>query len=281
MTTWSCRRRRCSRSTPSCTGPPPSPGARWTPITAGWRSWCRSRCRARRRSTCRPGSAPPDCRRGSRSSAARTTSSAVCSSRTRTSRRPAGSPGIRRRSPASLEPRRAPWDDRVGGVMRDFGNKPGAGSAIADDDALGVPAIGKSTLTSALAPGGVPAVQRKDDASSANAAAVDAEVAGAQAGEATRPDEDWKPATGTSSTTLTGTFGDYTVEHGLTKAPDPTKSDGWGDYYLKITMTPNAKAGTSTILFVQVVRRGEISGGWHTKATDPFMGAERAKRTDP
>jgi hypothetical protein len=165
--------------------------------------------------------------------------------------------------------------------MRDFGNKPGAGSAIADDDAVGVPAVGKSTLTSALAPGGVPAVQRKDDASNATAAAVDAESAGAVADEAIRADEDWKPATGTKTTTLTGTFGDYTVEHGLTKAPDPTKSDGWGDYHLKITMTPNTKTGTSTIAFVQVVRRGEISGAWHTKATDPFMGAERAKRTDP
>lgn len=46
-------------------------------------------------------------------------------------------------------------------------------------------------------------------------------------------------------------------------------------------MTPNAKTGSSTIAFVQVVRRGEISGTWHTKATDPFLGAERAKRTDP
>lgn len=167
--------------------------------------------------------------------------------------------------------------------MRDFGNKPGAGSTIADDDALGHPAVGKSTLTSALAPAGVPAVQRKDDASNPAGAAVDGNVTSADAdlGDATRPDEDWKPATGTKTTTLTGTFGDYTVDHGLTSAPDPKKTDGWGDYYIKITMTPNAKTGSSNIAFVQVVRRGEVSGGWHTKATDPFMGAERAKRTDP
>lgn len=167
--------------------------------------------------------------------------------------------------------------------MRDFGNKPGAGSAIADDDAAGYPAVGKSTLTSALAPGGVPAVQRKEDASNAAGAAVDGEVAaaGGEAGAAVRPEEDWKPGTGTKTSTLTGTFGDYAIEYGLTTAPDPKKADGWGLYYIKITMTPNAKTGSNKIAFVQVIRRGEIGGAWQTKATDPFMTAERAKRTDP
>ena len=93
--------------------------------------------------------------------------------------------------------------------------------------------------------------------------------------------QSWTPATGKTTTKLTGTYGDYEVEHGLIKAPDPSKSDGWGEYFLKITMTPNAKTGSSQIGFVQVVRRGELSGAWHTKASDPFMGAERAKRTDP
>jgi hypothetical protein len=95
-----------------------------------------------------------------------------------------------------------------------------------------------------------------------------------------KPDEDWKPAVGKKTTALKGVYGDISVEHGLVKAPDPSKADGWGDYSLKIEMTPNAKTGTSKIAFIQVVRRGEVSGAWHTKASDPFMGAERAKRTD-
>jgi hypothetical protein len=167
--------------------------------------------------------------------------------------------------------------------MRDIGKKPGAGSSSADSADAAYPAPGKSTLVSAIAPAPAPVVQRRE----ADPASTDAELDGqaaitrAEADEVARPDEDWKPATGTKTTTLAGTFGDFTVEHGLTKAPDPSKTDGWGDYNIKITMTPNAKTGSSTIAFIQVVRRGELSGAWHTKSTDPFMGAERAKRTDP
>jgi hypothetical protein len=50
---------------------------------------------------------------------------------------------------------------------------------------------------------------------------------------------------------------------------------------LKITMKPNAKTDTSTIAFVQAVRRLTTGGGWASKATDSGMNAERAKRTDP
>ncbi|KAB2898096.1 MAG: annexin [Kofleriaceae bacterium] len=165
----------------------------------------------------------------------------------------------------------------------------GDGSAEAEhgfDRPRGTP--GKTTRTEGLpvqrkaADGGSPVVQRKDSAPEAAAPAEDPFALHLldQRPDEGKPDEDWKPAIGKNTTALKGVYGDFSVEHGLTSAPDPSKADGWGDYFLKIEMTPNAKVGTSKIAFIQVVRRGEVSGAWHTKSSDPYMGAERAKRTD-
>ena len=97
-----------------------------------------------------------------------------------------------------------------------------------------------------------------------DAAAMDEEAA---------PDEEagWSPATSHAETKLTGTFGEYTVKHGFNAA----------EYYIEITMKPNAKATAAKIGFVQVVRRSNgDKGGWSTGAKDQGMTAERAKRTD-
>lgn len=73
--------------------------------------------------------------------------------------------------------------------MRDFGRRPGAGSATGNGAASGYPVPGKSTLTEALGP--VPAVQRKALESSSPATVVDGDVAisDAEADKTARPDE--------------------------------------------------------------------------------------------
>jgi hypothetical protein len=83
------------------------------------------------------------------------------------------------------------------------------------------------------------------------------------------------PATGKKTKTLKGTFGDFKVEHGLTSLPSAGSN---GEYYIRIDMTPNAKTGTSTIGFLQSVRRGTSTGNWSVKATDSGMDADRAAR---
>lgn len=131
------------------------------------------------------------------------------------------------------------------------------------------PTPGKTTLTEALSAAPAP-VQRKEIGSAAGVEAAPAAI-----GEA---EEDFKPAIGTKETKLAGTFGEFTVKHGLTKAP--SKGD-LGEYAAHIEMTPNKKAGDSKIAFIQVVRSANEPGSaWHTKKDDPGMTAERAKRTD-
>lgn len=153
----------------------------------------------------------------------------------------------------------------------------------------GAAAPGKTTLVQSASMGVAPVVQRKpvDDSTAQPLAGPDpmavqseGKADAAVDSAAAPPEEDFKPTTGTKKTTVKGTFGDYEVEHGLTKLHDKTRNPPWGEYTLKITMKPNAKTGTSTIAFVQTVRRLTTGGGWATKATDSGMNAERAKRTD-
>lgn len=86
----------------------------------------------------------------------------------------------------------------------------------------------------------------------------------------------FSPPIGRKTTNLKGTFGDFKVDHGLDKAPTASK---YGEYYIKIEMTPNSQTGGSEIGFLQTVRRGTSSSNWSTKATDPGMTKERAERT--
>jgi hypothetical protein len=131
------------------------------------------------------------------------------------------------------------------------------------------PSPGKTTLTGALSEMAMP-VQRK--ATETSDTGVEAASASAEA------EEDFKPPLGTKETKLPGTFGEFSVKHGLTKAP--SKGD-LGEYSAHIEMTPNKKAGDSKIAFVQVVRSANEPGSaWHTKKNDPGMTADRAKRTD-
>jgi hypothetical protein len=92
-----------------------------------------------------------------------------------------------------------------------------------------------------------------------------------------KPEEDFKPATGTKVTELKGTFGVFKVTHGLTKAPSKT---GYGEYSLLIEMTPNKSVGKSEVGFVQVSRQGTPSGGWATSRSDPYMTDDKAWRTE-
>lgn len=132
------------------------------------------------------------------------------------------------------------------------------------------PTPGKTTLTEALSVAAP--VQRKATGASADAAVDAAPAAPAES------EEDFKPAIGTKETKLTGTFGEFSVKHGLTKAP--SKGD-LGEYAAHIEMTPNKQTGDSKIAFVQVVRSANEPGSaWHTKKDDPGMTADRAKRTD-
>ncbi|NCD71686.1 DUF4157 domain-containing protein [Mucilaginibacter sp. R11] len=84
----------------------------------------------------------------------------------------------------------------------------------------------------------------------------------------------FSPDTTTKTKTLKNTFGDFKVEHGLTKLP----AAELGEYYIRIDMTPNAKTGKSKIGFLQSVRRGTSTGNWSTKAGDSGMDADRAAR---
>ncbi|ACK69227.1 hypothetical protein PCC7424_0771 [Gloeothece citriformis PCC 7424] len=86
----------------------------------------------------------------------------------------------------------------------------------------------------------------------------------------------FSPSLGRKNTNLKGTYGEFKVEHGLDKAP--TKSE-YGEYYIKIEMTPNDKTGSSEIGFLQTARRGTSAGNWSTKASDAGMTKERAERT--
>lgn len=170
--------------------------------------------------------------------------------------------------------RRRPSSDWSGG---------GVGSGKGN---LGTP--GKRTLVESVHAPPSPVVQRKTTDNPAAEAEVDREVTvqpeeradmGIDAATSP-PEEDFKPTTGTKKTIVKGTFGDYEIEHGLTKLYDKTRTPPWGEYTLKITMKPNARTGSSAIGFVQTVRRLTSGGGWATRATDSGMNAERAKRTD-
>ena len=85
----------------------------------------------------------------------------------------------------------------------------------------------------------------------------------------------WPAATGKKTTNLSNDFGAFKVEHGLTR--DVTSSRN-GEYEITIEMTPTKKTEGSTIRFVQAVRRGIAPGSWSSQATDPGMGADRARR---
>jgi hypothetical protein len=92
----------------------------------------------------------------------------------------------------------------------------------------------------------------------------------------------WNKATGNAvtgkkTTNLSGHYGGFSVNHGLTV--DPVANGGTGSYDISITMTPNEKTkGASKIMFLQSVRRGTTPGNWGTQAADPGMGADRARR---
>jgi hypothetical protein len=92
---------------------------------------------------------------------------------------------------------------------------------------LGAAAPGKTTLVQSANMGVAPAVQRKpvDDSTAQPLGGLDpiavqsqGEADAAVDSAAAPPEEDFKPTAGTKKTTLKGTFGDYEVEHGLTKS---------------------------------------------------------------
>lgn len=86
------------------------------------------------------------------------------------------------------------------------------------------------------------------------------------------------PTLGKTTTALKGTYGDYSVEHGLITQPT---GSAFGSYYFSAEMTPNDKTKASTrIGFIQTVRAGDAKGKWYTKASDPSMDAEQAKRVN-
>ncbi|MFP5246797.1 MAG: DUF4157 domain-containing protein [Thermoanaerobaculia bacterium] len=92
-----------------------------------------------------------------------------------------------------------------------------------------------------------------------------------------RPAAVFPPALGTKNTALKGKFGDFSIDHGLTVLP---AGGAFGEYSIKITMTPNAKTGTSKIGFLQVYRQGKTGGGWAKKEGENFLTADEAKRTE-
>lgn len=108
------------------------------------------------------------------------------------------------------------------------------------------------------------------------------EVKSPELDEPSKEREKFSPKTGTKNTKLKGTYGDFSVDHGLTKVPDNTKSgtDSYGAYSIKITMTPNDKTGTSKIGFLQVYRQGMPGGGWAKKKGDYSLTEDEAKRTE-
>ncbi|MCB9235290.1 MAG: DUF4157 domain-containing protein [Bacteroidia bacterium] len=83
------------------------------------------------------------------------------------------------------------------------------------------------------------------------------------------------PAAGKKNTVLKGTYGDFTVSHGLVVDNTVTTKRA---YEIQIDMKPNQKTEGSNIRFVQTVRRGTVPGTWSTKATDSGMSADRAAR---
>lgn len=131
-------------------------------------------------------------------------------------------------------------------------------------------------LTHTLQQGGelrLPLIQRQSMPSEGDSEGLD---------QTAKEKEKFSPKTGTTNTKLKGTYGDFSVEHGLTKVPNKTKSGtaGFGEYSIQITMTPNAKTGTSEIGFLQVYRQGKTGGGWAMKKGENFLTEEEAKRTE-
>jgi hypothetical protein len=166
-------------------------------------------------------------------------------------------------------------NDGDGGYARRPGGSSHGGGASSRGESSGVP--GKRTLTESLAP-----VQRKPATQAASVAGDRAAEADHEEAPPEKTTEDFAPAIGTKTTTLVGTYGEYEAVHGLTKLPDPTKRGAarYGEYSIKITMTPKAAAGSNSISFIQSIRIG-TSAAFSTKATDPDIGAEKAARADP
>lgn len=96
-----------------------------------------------------------------------------------------------------------------------------------------------------------------------------------QTGPETPAHEDFKPAVGTKETSLKGTHGDFKVSHGLTKLP---AGEAFGEYALKIEMTPNKSVGNSEIGFLQAFRVGESEKAWSTKKGDPYLSDSEGER---
>lgn len=96
------------------------------------------------------------------------------------------------------------------------------------------------------------------------------------------PPPPFSPAIGTKTTTLIGTFGEYTVIHGLTRNYDTSRSPPWGEYKARITLKPNAKTGGHEVAFIQTWRQKDVSTGARvTAANPPNVSAEEAGRMDP
>ncbi|HET7502160.1 MAG TPA: DUF4157 domain-containing protein [Kofleriaceae bacterium] len=93
---------------------------------------------------------------------------------------------------------------------------------------------------------------------------------------------EFAPALGTKTTSLKGTFGDYTVKHGLTQHFDATKMPPYGAYNARITMKPNAKTGGHDVAFIQTWRQKDVATGARVTAANPSnVSADEAKRIDP
>lgn len=62
--------------------------------------------------------------------------------------------------------------------------------------------------------------------------------------------------------------------------PDNTKSGaaGFGEYSLRIEMTPNKLVGSSEIGFVQAFRAGKSDTEWSTKKGDPYLSESEGER---
>ena len=96
------------------------------------------------------------------------------------------------------------------------------------------------------------------------------------------PPPPFSPAVGTKTTTLVGTFGDYTVIHGLTQNYDASRSPPWGQYKARITLKPNAKTGEHDVALIQTWRQKDVASGTRvTAANPPNVTADEASRMDP
>lgn len=89
-------------------------------------------------------------------------------------------------------------------------------------------------------------------------------------------DPAFAPPIGRKKTKLKGTYGKFEVEHGLDKKPT---ASAYGEYYIKIEMTPNSKTAGSEIAFLQTARGGTSVGNWSTKKNDPYIDKAIADRT--